>query len=483
MHEFFAALRGHAAEMPERVALVAPETTLTWRELAERAGRAARWAECLPRRVGLLCGKSVDGFVADVALAFAGRETVPLPDFFAAGQLAHIVDAAGLDCVVADPASLARAGDLGVSAVALEAAAEPLASPRAGARRIIFTSGTTGAPKGVRLGPRQIGASAAALVAAIGAGPADRYLSLLPPSLLLEQIAGIYAPLLAGAAVHLAAPGAGRLDDAAMRAGATVTVLVPELLAAWVREREESVRPAAASLRFVAVGGAPVPPALADKAWRLGLPVHEGYGLSECGSVVALNRPGERVAGTVGRPLEGVAVTIEAGEVVVAAPTVMDGYLGAADTPPSWRTGDLGALDAAGRLTIAGRKDNVLVTGAGRNVSPEWIESLIGAGPGIGRCVLTLREGALVAVLTPAPGADPALFAAPRLGDRVARLCAAAPDYARPRAYLLLEEEELRRHGLLTANGWPRRTALGALLAAAEPPALLHPVARNDVAF
>ena len=81
------------------------------------------------------------------------------------------------------------------------------------------------------------------------------------------------------------------------------------------------------SLRFVAVGGAPLSRTFADAAWEQGLSVYEGYGLSECSSVVALNRPEDRRPGTVGKPLPNVHLTIENDEIVVRGPTVMDGYV------------------------------------------------------------------------------------------------------------------------------------------------------------
>jgi len=120
-----------------------------------------------------------------------------------------------------------------------------------------------------------------------------------------------------------------------------------------------------------------VPLQVAEMAWQLGIPVHEGYGLSECCSVVAVNRPGERCSGTVGRPLNGLDVSIVSGEIVVDGPSITDGYLGQDPAQRPWRTGDLGAIDQDGFLTIHGRKDNLIVTSFGRNISPEWIETML----------------------------------------------------------------------------------------------------------
>ena len=179
-------------------------------------------------------------------------------------------------------------------------------------------------------------------------------------------------------------------------------VLVPELLVAWVKELQACGNRAPDSLRFIAVGGAPVSPRLATAAWEQGLPVYEGYGLSECSSVVSVNRPDARRAGTVGLPLSGVEVAIDEGEIVVSGPTVMRGYVDEPQTSGSWHTGDLGHFDPDGFLIVTGRKDNVIVTAAGRNINPEWVEDIIAADNSVRRCVVVAYERELVALIIPA---------------------------------------------------------------------------------
>ena len=144
------------------------------------------------------------------------------------------------------------------------------------------------------------------------------------------------------------------------------------------------------SLRFIAVGGAPVAPDLLARATALGLPVYEGYGLSECASVVCLNTPEARRAGTVGRPLPHVQIRVdERGELHVRGATML-GYLGEAPAiaDAEVATGDLGTLDADGHVRIHGRLRNVYITSFGRNVSPEWVEREIAAEPGIGQVLV-----------------------------------------------------------------------------------------------
>jgi long-chain acyl-CoA synthetase len=455
MREFFARLSHRAAVAGDQRALKAPDGALTYGELLSRVHGVAQWSSALPRRVALLFGKTTDGIIADLALSFAGKELVPLPAFFSDEQLLHIVRTAQLSHAVSDASLIERAQRLGLNVCALGAAPVPDIVPAPDSVRIIFTSGTTGKPKGVRLSGRQVLASVAALADVTGATAADRYLSLLPGALLLEQIAGTYLPLSAGAEIHV--PSTPSIAAAAEAAQATTTVLVPELLAAWMHELQSTGRRAPSSLRYVAVGGAPVSPGLAAAAWAQGLPVHEGYGLSECCSVVAVNRLEDRRSGTVGRPVPGVRADIEGGEIVVSGQTVMDGYLGEASATSKWPTGDLGHFDVDGFLVVTGRKDNVIVTRAGRNISPEWIEDMITADGRIRRCVAVEHDGDVAAVVVPH---DTSVVDSAAVQDLVRLAVRAVPDYAKPRRVLVMSDEDLREFDLLTANLRPRRPAI-----------------------
>lgn len=207
----------------------------------------------------------------------------------------------------------------------------------------------------------------------------------------------------------------------------------------------------------MAVGGAPVSEMLAARAWELGIPAHEGYGLTECCSVVAVNRPGRRKAGTVGEPLSGLEVRIEEGEVVVSGPTIMAGYLHAKQaTGAPWRTGDLGSFDGDGYLRVTGRKDDVLVTSSGRNIAREWIEAIIASDPRICACaVFGQGEQYLSVLLVASPWGERWLTDAPRAHILLwlERICADAPAYAVPKDFVVCPLVEAKRIGLLTANG------------------------------
>jgi long-subunit acyl-CoA synthetase (AMP-forming) len=484
MQTLFDAMARHAGNAGDVAAISDDRGSLSRREvLAKVAGLAADLAAG-PRVVGIFAPNGREWAIAQLACAFAGKIVVPLPTFFSATQLGHVVGDAAVELVLATEATWATAQRFGVAAKRIDTPPDTngLAQPVPGFGQIIYTSGSTGMPKGVRHASGQVDWSAAALAAATGACEQDVYLSVLPLPLLLETICAVFIPPLVGARVHFEqrlAEGVGRGDvggiaDAFDAHRPTMSVIVPQLLKVWNAELLAKACRAPASLRFVAVGGAPVSGQVADTAWQLGIPAHEGYGLSECCSVVAVNRAGARRPGTVGRPLEGIDVVVDNGEIVVDGPSVTDGYLGQGAAARPWRTGDLGALDADGFLTVHGRKDNLIVTAFGRNVSPEWIETMLLGDARIASCaVLGHGEPALTAVLIASPqGAD--WFTTASEADRLAlvsELCAGAPDYARPTTAVVLTLDGAMRHQLLTANGRIRRAKVAEFLQASPPSA------------
>jgi len=448
VHEVLEALALHAEEKPDAVAFSDGTREFSFSGLHALTSVVAGQTTNLSDTIGLLASNSVDWIATWLGLARAGKTIVPLPTFFSSQQLSHVIADAGVGSVLTDSTFAPTADALPVSSFQI---AEILTSHsgqvdnRGGeCRHVIYTSGTTGTPKGVRLGTAQIDWTSKALMHAVDASDKDRYLSVLPYSLLLEQICGICVPVLAGASVHVAGDVARALMSAntdlliesAVKAKPTISVMVPDFLSAWVGALTASGMKAPASLRYIAVGGAPVSPALVNEARFVGIPVYEGYGLSECCSVVAVNRPGEPGKGTVGRPLEGLQVMVCDGEIHVSGPSVMDGYLHGDEVPDSsWATGDLGETDERGNLVIHGRKDNVLILSSGRNVSPEWVETMIEADPRIEKCVLSGHGMAsLHATLTPSESGWNWFDMAGEddIAAVIQDLCAEVPTYARP---------------------------------------------------
>ena len=198
-------------------------------------------------------------------------------------------------------------------------------------------------------------------------------------------------------------------------------------------------------------------PALLVRAEAIGVPVFEGYGLSECASVVCVNTPAARRIGTVGRPLAHAAVRLAAdGEVEVRGARML-GYLGEPAPASDWLpTGDLGHFDD-GFLVLHGRKKHQFVTAFGRNVNPEWVETELTQQAPIAQAWVhgeALAANVAVIVARGAERSDADIDAA------VAAANAALPDYARVQRWLRADEAFTPHNGLLTANGRLRRAAL-----------------------
>jgi len=421
--------------------------------------------------IAILADNSPDWIAADLAAHEAGMTLVPLPSFFTPAQWHHVVGAAaveGLFCMGPEHAAMlgfaegmACPGSLLLHARSLADSVVP-----AGVQKITFTSGTTAQPKGVCLTPGQQWELGGVLRDMLAPLAIRRHLNLLPLSVLLENIAGVYTALLSGA-VNICLPlartglsGASGFDpatclDTIAAERAESVILLPQMLQALVAVAAPG-DPRIATLKFMAVGGAKTPPSLIAAARAKGFPVYEGYGLSECGSVVALGLPGADRAGSVGRPLPNRRVRIAAdGEIEVGGGT-MAGYLGAPPPGDAWLgTGDLGHLDGDGFLFIDGRKSNVLVTAYGRNVSPEWPESaLLGTGIIAQAMVVGDARPFLAAAIVPLRADLPDAA----LEDAVAKANRELPDYARIRAWFRTTPFG-EADGTATANGRLRRAA------------------------
>ena len=483
----------NAAAAPEqrtrdRAALDDGRHAIGYDQLPELIEEEGDWLAARGERFALLADNGLGWALADLALHARQLPCVPLPGFFTTGQVQHALDDSGIDCVVTDDPRRMRdllagwhvEGTSGRSGLAmfrrrLDAATRVPLPP--GTVKVTYTSGSTGQPKGVCLGAAQIEVIARSLQQATASLDIERHLCLLPLATLLENIAGIHAPLLAGATCLLppasvtgmsyAGPDVARLLGCISSSMPQSIVLVPELLRLLVTAAERGWT-VPASLEFVAVGGAPVSVDLLERADAAGLPVFEGYGLSECASVVCLNTPRARRRGSVGRPLPHARVRVaDDGQLMVSGVT-MHGYLGQPTRRPGeeWATGDLGEIDADGYVYVRGRLGNIYITSLGRNVAPEWVEREIVQQPGI-RHVMVHGEARPYAVALVVATDDTVS------NDDIERGIAAAntrlPEYAQVRRWARAPEPFSFQNGLLTSNGRLRRRDIlerqGALLA------------------
>ncbi|QGZ38151.1 long-subunit acyl-CoA synthetase (AMP-forming) [Pseudoduganella flava] len=479
--ELASALTSTLNDANDAVLLAGPAGTWTGAELHRRV---ADLAALLRERfapgtaLGILADNSPDWIVADLATRAAGLALVPLPSFFTPAQWAHALQAAQVQALFCAQAGHAAALGYDVplpcpGGLVLQNRADAGSVALPGIQKVTFTSGTTAQPKGVCLTAAQQWELAATLRDLLAPLGIRRHLNLLPLPVLLENIAGLYTALLSGATniclplAQVGLSGASGFDaqaclGAIAEHGAESVILLPQMLHALVAAAQPGDA-RLATLKFIAVGGARTPPALIAAARAKGFPVYEGYGLSECGSVVALNLPGADRVGSAGRPLPNRRVRIAAdGEIEVGGGT-MAGYLGAPAAQDDWLpTGDLGRLDADGFLHVDGRKKNVLITAYGRNVSPEWPETaLLGAGAGVQAVVFGDAQPYLVAAIVPARADVPdALIAA-----AVTRANADLPDYAQVRRWFRAAPFT-PADGTATTNGRIRRDAAASRCAA-----------------
>lgn len=487
MSRILSAISTHARSCPDGAALSDGEFTLSYSSLEHEILRASEILKnSRAKALGLALDNSPAWATLDLAAINTGQTMVPLPGFFSPSQLAYAIVDAGMECILADRLEyMALLQNVGVKAVCTsefklcgkacyEIRVEKRANPAipSGTAKITYTSGTTGQPKGVCLSLDVMEQVAHSLCAASLAASPDRHLCLLPLSTLLENVGGIYAPLLAGACSfvlplnRVGLSGAAALDVAQMlkamhETQATSVIMVPQMLHGLVAALRAGATPPS-DMRFIAVGGAPVSLTLLEQAQRLGLPVYEGYGLSECSSVVSVNTPQAYRPGSVGKPLPHARLSFaEDGEIRVAG-AVFSGYLGQPEKPDAegfWPTGDTGYLDSDGYLHLTGRKRNIFITSFGRNVAPEWVERELTIQPAIAQAAVFGEARPWNAAII-----VPRLLAGVDTQTAVAEAIAAAnkllPDYARVAKWIVASEPFTPQNGLLTANGRLRRSEI-----------------------
>ena len=370
---------------------------------------------------------------------------------------------------------------------------------------IVYTSGTTGAPKGVVLTHANIisNAHSSSLVADINAG--DRLVSFLPLSHMFERTAGYYLSMLVGVETTFARSVATLMEDIA-RFRPTVLISVPRIYEQvfWkieARLRRSPVNHAlfrltvavghrrarnflckalwpvfdlmvarriraifGGCLRYAISGGAPMPPAISHALLALGVPVCQGYGLTETSPVISVNLPDDNVPESVGKPLPGVKIDInsDTGELLTRSKYVMREYWNrpeatseAIDDAGWFHTGDKARMDEDGRLYIIGRIKEIIVMGNGEKVPPADIEQALLADPLVSQ-VMVYGEGRpfLIAFVVPDPeraseGKDLA-SAADGLKCRAVDLLKRFPAYARIRRFIFVEEPWSIANGTLT---------------------------------
>ena len=321
------------------------------------------------------------------ALDGSGPAIAPLDAGLPPARLAGLIDALGPDSVLdAEGVTSARSG--------------PHKGVAEGTAVVVGTSGSTGVPKGVELSAAALRHSARASLDRVGARPGERWLCCLPVThvaglaVLVRSLVGGTEPVLAERA------DAGTVADS----GCAHVSLVPTQLQRLLLQGGAHGPTPLAGFSSVLLGGAAAPSGLLEAGRDAGVPVVTTYGMTEtCGGCVY-----------DGVPLDGVRAEVrDDGRIWITGPVLFSGYLGGPRAPADgwFRTGDLGKLDAEGRLTVRGRADDVITTG-GHKVVPGEVAAALQSCPGVREAVVAGQPDPewgerVVAVVVPADPADP----------------------------------------------------------------------------
>lgn len=428
-----------AAAAPDAVALVDGSRSVSFAELeAAAAGRATALAAAglgPGDRVALVLGNDVDFVVTYLGALWAGAVAVPLNPAAPAPELARRLGVVRPTLVVTGGAAEVPPG--GWSVVPVEHLQPADGAPPAEAERddaepavLLFTSGVAGAPRAAMLTHGCLGANIGQVLdhPGLAVSASDTGIAFLPFFHVFGLNVALGVALAAGARTVLPGPfdpvaGAAMIRDH----GVTLVAGVPTMFAAWCDAPSEAVPADAFATVRLAISGAaelPAPVAQAFRA-RFGIPVHQGYGLTEASPVVSTTAGDQPRPGSVGRPLAGVEVRIvdrsgteaepgDPGEIQVRGPNVFAGYWEDPEATDrvlvdGWlHTGDVGLYDPDGELHLVDRaKDLVIVSGF--NVYPAEVEEVLLAHPDVADAavagVRSTRTGEAVAALV-VPRAD-----------------------------------------------------------------------------
>ena len=526
------------------------ETWRAWRWV-EVAEEIERWrcafgqhALSPGERVAVMAGNGIEWVAFDQAALSMGLVTVPLFSEDNAHNCAHILRDAGVRvAVVGNARQLAKIKSVLDELSALEqlvcsanlevqdkdervtdlrdwlsrAVSPPLPlATHTGddLATIVYTSGTTGPPKGVMLTHANILKNTQASDQVVDISAGDVLVSFLPLSHMFERTAGYYLPMLASAEIVFARSVVTLMEDIA-KFRPTVLISVPRIYeqlfskleaklrrsllsyilfklavaighrrkrspiyrALWpVLDRAVAVRIRAifgGRVRYAISGGAPMPPAIARALLALGVPICQGYGLTETSPVLSVNLPDDNVPESIGKPVPGVEVAIgDDDELITRSDYVMQGYWNLPDETSDvidadgwFHTGDKVRRDEAGRLYIIGRIKEIIVMANGEKVPPADMEHALLRDPLISQ-VMVYGEARpfLIACVV----ADPeqmraykdAESAATALVRRAKKLLYKFPAYARVRRFILVEESWSIENGMLTPTLKMKRKAV-----------------------
>ncbi|MGW6392922.1 long-chain-fatty-acid--CoA ligase [Streptomyces sp. NPDC055103] len=443
-----------AAARPDAIAIQLDDQTLDYRSLDDRSARLAGWLETKGvgpgDRVAIMLPNIPHFAVAYYGVLRAGAVAVPMNPLLKSGEIGYAAGDCGARLILTWGAATAEAGaaaaDLGIECADVTdpgfGAALAAVAPREGIEDrdvddlavLLYTSGTTGRPKGARLTHGNLGSNTGAVARALAITASDTVFGGLPFFHVFGQTCGLNAAVLTGARITLLPRfDAAKALEILSRDRVTVMEGVPTmflgLLAAADAAGSTGLADGTGDLRLCVTGGSAMPVEVLHRFEAVfGCPVVEGYGLSETSPVVTFGAlDGPRKPGSIGTPIDGVHVRLvddegkdvprgDVGEIAVQGPNVMAGYWNrpeadaAAFTEGWFRTGDLARRDEDGFYFIVDRKKDLVIRG-GYNVYPREIEEVLYEHPAVAEAAVVgvphaVHGEEIAAVVTLRPGAE-----------------------------------------------------------------------------
>jgi len=397
--------------------------------------------------------------ISYLSVHFLGGVVVPMDALLGAEDILNFLNFAGVKGIISDADHLESTTEVltneksGIKIIQMEpliseAGTESTIDPHEPESEdlivIVFTSGTTGVPKGVQLSNRNILSNVKAILKEVHVTPKDNVLNILPLHHGYSSIVALITPLWAGATVTFSESIKSRdLMAAIKETGVTIFPGVPRLFELLYNEIDQRVgrlpstqrlmykslskiseqtrkklnlkigkfffskmhEPFGKKFRFFTSGGAKINPEVLTNYFTLGFRIAEGYGLTETSAVSTLTSPDKPTPGKAGKPLPGVELRIDnpdgfgIGEICIKGPNITPGYYKNRKATSElirdgWlHTGDLGSLDSEGNVEITGRANEMIVLPSGKNIYPEDVESLYKKSPLIKElCVLALKS-------------------------------------------------------------------------------------------
>jgi long-chain acyl-CoA synthetase len=437
----FEPLFQHAAQQPQEIAVIDDHGQYTFQQLAAMSAGLGIYLAAQTRQpsVGLLLPAGA-GFVASFyGTLLAGKSVVPINFLLGDREIAHILQDSGIDTVVTIPQLVGRLKDTPLKIVDLTqlpqtpaAVAPNFPSPRSDDMAVLlYTSGTSGLPKGVILTYNNLQSDVDAAIQHAALQHKHKFLGVIPLFHSFGITAMMLAPIQLGAQViymarfsPVAAVNAIREHQVSLAFG------VPSMFGAMAHLKSASADDFKSIYAMIS-GGEPLSPVLHQRFQeRFGVNLYEGYGLTETSPVVALNTPQEHRLGSVGKAVPGAEVKIvdeegrgvaagATGEIWLKGPMIMKGYYHLPDETAAaltadhyFKTGDLGHLDADGFLFITGRKKEMIIV-AGEKAAPREIEEVLARHPAV-------AEAAVVGKPDPGRGEVVVAFVVAKEGQALA---------------------------------------------------------------